>query len=60
MGRRLRVEFPGANYHVIQRGNNREFIFGRPDERDYLIKQVGNSVEIDDIFRYLRQKRMFP
>ncbi|HHV16607.1 MAG TPA: transposase [Gelria sp.] len=49
MGRRLRVEFPGAMYHVIQRGNNREFIFGRPKERDYLIKQVGNSVEVDGV-----------
>jgi putative transposase len=47
MGRRLRVEFRGAMYHVIQRGNNWEFIFGRPDERDFIIKQVGNSGEID-------------
>ncbi|ABI67519.1 hypothetical protein Swol_0167 [Syntrophomonas wolfei subsp. wolfei str. Goettingen G311] len=35
MGRRLRVEYLGAMYHVVQRGNNRELIFGRPDERNY-------------------------
>jgi REP element-mobilizing transposase RayT len=49
MGRRLRVEYPGAIYHVVQRGNNREFIFGRPDERNYLIEQVSNAVEVDGV-----------
>ncbi|ABI67516.1 transposase [Syntrophomonas wolfei] len=49
MGRRLRVEYLGAMYHVVQRGNNREFIFGRPDERDYLIEQVGNAVKVDGV-----------
>ena len=27
MGRPLRVEYPGADYHVINRGNNQEYIF---------------------------------
>ena len=27
MGRPLRVEYPGAFYHVINRGNNQEQIF---------------------------------
>ena len=27
MARPLRVEYPGAYYHVINRGNNREKIF---------------------------------
>ena len=27
MGRRPRIEFKGALYHVIQRGNNKEYIF---------------------------------
>lgn len=26
MGRKLRIEYNGALYHVIQRGNNREYI----------------------------------
>jgi putative transposase len=28
MRRKLRIEYDGAIYHVIQRGNNREYIFG--------------------------------
>ncbi len=27
MGRKPRIEYPGGIYHVIQRGNNREFLF---------------------------------
>jgi len=27
MGRKLRIEYEGAIYHVIQRGNNREHLF---------------------------------
>ncbi|NLC27016.1 MAG: transposase, partial [Fastidiosipila sp.] len=27
MGRKPRLEYPGGIYHVIQRGNNREFLF---------------------------------
>lgn len=27
MARKLRLEFPGANYHVINRGNYRSWIF---------------------------------
>lgn len=37
MGRRLRLEFKGAIYHVIKRGNNREYIFqGRDDKESFL------------------------
>ena len=32
MARPLRVEYPGAYYHVINRGNNQELIF--KNERD--------------------------
>ncbi len=42
MARPLRVEYPGAYYHVINRGNNREKIFknGRDKEKflEYLQK----------------------
>jgi REP element-mobilizing transposase RayT len=33
MARKLRIEFPGAFYHVITRGNNRQRIFA--DDADY-------------------------
>jgi len=37
MGRKPRVEFQGAIYHVIKRGNNRDYIFqGREDKDDFL------------------------
>ena len=31
MARKLRLEFPGAIYHVINRGNYRAYVF-RPNE----------------------------
>jgi REP element-mobilizing transposase RayT len=46
-GRRQRVQYPGAMYHVIQRGNNREYIFNEPEDRDYLVDQMRNAVEVD-------------
>jgi len=39
MGRRPREEEEGGIYHVIQRGNNREFIFGQDEDKDYLAWQ---------------------
>lgn len=37
MGRKPRVEFKGAVYHVIKRGNNRAYIFqSREDKEDFL------------------------
>ena len=37
MGRRPRIELPGGIYHVIQRGNNRDYIFERSqDKEDFL------------------------
>lgn len=52
MGRRLRVEYKGAIYHVVQRGNNREYIFGQPDERDYMLEQMKNAVEVDGVVMF--------
>ena len=34
MGRKHRIEYSGAIYHVIQRGNNKSYIF--QDEEDKL------------------------
>ena len=38
MGRKLRVEFKGAIYHVIKRGNNREYIFQKQEDKESLLK----------------------
>jgi len=40
MGRKKRVEYKNGIFHVIQRGNNREFIFGADADIDYLIGQL--------------------
>jgi REP element-mobilizing transposase RayT len=39
MGRKPRLEEEGGIYHVIQRGNNREYIFNDDMDKDYLIGQ---------------------
>lgn len=39
MGRKPRAEAEGGVYHVIQRGNNREFIFEDDSAKGYLIEQ---------------------
>ena len=41
MGRKPRIEYKGAIYHVIQRGNNQEHIFKYDDDKQYLLKQLG-------------------
>ncbi|TYO95056.1 transposase [Desulfallas thermosapovorans] len=40
MGRRARVEYDGAIYHVIQRGNNREYIFDRDEDKMFLLQEL--------------------
>ena len=44
MARPLRIEYPGAIYHVMSRGNQRRAIFD--DERDYqrLLQGLEQSV----------------
>ncbi|MFA6808241.1 MAG: transposase [Eubacteriales bacterium] len=37
MGRKPRVEFKGAIYHVIKRGNNREYIFRERDDKEFFL-----------------------
>lgn len=39
MGRRPRMEEEGGIYHVIQRGNNKEFVFGDDRDKEYLAGQ---------------------
>ena len=38
MARRLRLEFPGAIYHVINRGNNRRWMFA-DDKTKHALEQ---------------------
>lgn len=42
MGRKPRVEYAGAIYHVIQRGNNREYIFERDSDKHFLLREIEN------------------
>jgi REP element-mobilizing transposase RayT len=43
MARSLRIEFPGAFYHVMARGNRREAIFVDDDDRRYFLKAVSEA-----------------
>ncbi|MDW5300418.1 MAG: hypothetical protein SA378_09805 [Sedimentibacter sp.] len=40
MGRKPRIEFNGALYHVIQRGNNKEYIFENNTYKKYLLSKL--------------------
>lgn len=46
------MEYPGALYHVIQRGNNREHVFERPEDKEFLIEQLKKSVAVDGVELY--------
>lgn len=41
MARPLRIEFPGAIYHVTSRGDRREFIVLDDDDREDLLIVLG-------------------
>ena len=43
MARQWRIEFPGALYHVLSRGNNRQNIFLSDDDRKRFIDLMGES-----------------
>lgn len=45
MARLLRVEFPGAIYHVTIRGNGRRLIFLDSHDRERFLKRLADSVE---------------
>ncbi|WP_353097368.1 transposase [Tissierella praeacuta] len=48
MGRKPRIEYYGAIYHIIQRGNNRAFIFEESEEKVELLKILGELREVFD------------
>lgn len=45
MARPLRIEFPGAFYHVTSRGNERKEIFRDNTDRDTFLRLLGQVVE---------------
>jgi hypothetical protein len=44
MARPLRIEFPGAIYHVVARGNAREAIVRADADRDLFLDALGEVV----------------
>lgn len=40
MGRKPMLEYSGGIYHLIQRGNNREYIFNRNDDKQYFLELI--------------------
>jgi len=45
MARKPRIEFPGAFYHVIARGNNKQRIFINDDDYKYFLERLGQYRE---------------
>lgn len=52
---RLRIEYYGAYYHIIQRGVNKEHIFKEDRDKSYLLEIVAETKEMFDfkIFSYV-------
>ncbi len=46
MGRKPRFEYPGGIYHLIQRGNNREYIFEKTEDKQFLLELIQEYKEI--------------
>ncbi len=45
MPRSLRLQFPGAYYHVMARGNRREEIFADDDDRRFFLRALAQACE---------------
>ncbi|MBP1924324.1 REP element-mobilizing transposase RayT [Sedimentibacter acidaminivorans] len=46
MGRKPRIQFEGGVYHIVQRGNNKEYIFKNDDVKKQLLNIIVESKEI--------------
>ncbi|MGE5632721.1 MAG: hypothetical protein ACM3TR_16765 [Caulobacteraceae bacterium] len=46
MGRPWREEYQGGIYHMIARGNNKEYIFKESIDKGYFIKQLKECSEV--------------
>jgi len=45
MARKLRVQYPGATYHVMNGGDRREAIFADDQDRHRFLKTLGEACE---------------
>ena len=43
MGRRVRIEYPGALYHVLDRDDRRESIYGGDADRELFLRTLGEA-----------------
>ena len=43
MARKLRIEYPGAVYHVMNRGDRRESIFLNEKDRELFLETLGEA-----------------
>jgi putative transposase len=48
VARRLRIQFPGAMYHVMNRGDQREAIFKDDEDRQQFLATLGEACEKTD------------
>lgn len=53
MARPLRIEYPGAVYHITMRGNNRRIIFKQDVDRERFLLKLAESIQRFDIRLYL-------
>jgi len=53
MARQLRVEYPGAIYHVTVRSNGKESLFKTDGDRKYLLTRIGEAAERNHVRIYL-------
>jgi len=45
MARQVRIEFPGAIYHVMARGDRRELIVRDDEDRQTFVRTLGEGCE---------------
>ena len=60
MARPLRIEFPGAVYHVTARGDRREPIFVDDDDRHALLEIVAQGLSRFDAEAWVRWGQALP
>ncbi len=52
MARHIRKQFPGAKYHVTNRGNGRQEIFAESGDSDRFVEQLTEAAERDGVILY--------
>lgn len=52
MARPLRIEYKGAVYHIISRGNRAEYIFADDKDKEYLIETLHKAIDKYNIELY--------